>query len=327
MTATRRALLDLLAARSGQTQTELAKRARVSTRTARRHLRALVKEGTVLVEADGPACRYHLAPHASPAAPLPPLTEGEAEALSVAALAARPLLAPTPLAPALDAAAARLRRAWLADVFSFEPEAEAALWSFDGAAGGETPPAAATLFRDLLRAVRDQNPIIADYFTASRGVLSRGRRLHPLGFLVRNGAWIVAAYDPAKGRPLDFALAGFRAVTRLEDEHAPRPEGFDLHAYARDRFGALAGDAVHEVRLLVEVEAVPYFERKTYNPTQQIEERRLDGRAVVSFEVEGLESVASWCLSWGPKLRVLAPTELAARVAEAHREAAARYAT
>jgi predicted DNA-binding transcriptional regulator YafY len=331
MPDTRRALLDLLAVRSGLSQGELADRTGVSTRTARRHLTALVEEGTVVASADGPARRYRLADHAQPVAPAPPLTDPEMEALSVAALAARPLLAPTPLAAALDAAAAKLRRAWLAEAFSFEPDTDPALWSFDGAAGGQSPDADAVLFRDLLTAVREQNPIRADYYTASRDTLTTRRRLAPLGFLVRGGAWLVAAADldaepDADGRPpvKDFALAGFRAVERLDGEHAAPPEGFDLALYARDRFGALDGE-VEEVRLLVEPEAVPAFKRKLYNPTQQIEEEREDGRAVVSFEAGGMDAVKAWCLSWGPKVRVLAPASLAEQVAKTHREAARGY--
>ena len=327
MADTRQNLLDLLAARSGLSQSELARRVGCSERTARRHLKALVGEGEVHAREDGNARRYRLADHAYPVAAAPPLTEAEIEALSVAALAARPILAPTPLADALDAAAAKLRRAWLSEVFSFELDVDPALWSFDGAAGGAPPPADPVLFRDVLRAIREQNPIRADYYTASRDALTEGRHLAPLGFLVRSGAWLVAATDlDAPGRPIkDFALAGFRHVERIEDEHAQPPEGFSLALYARDRFGALDGE-VEEVRLLVEAEAVPAFRRKKYNPTQQIEEERPDGRAVVSFEAGGMAAVRAWCLSWGPKVRVLAPPELVADVAEAHRRAAARYA-
>lgn len=225
MPDTRRDLLDLLAVRSGLSQSEIAARASISTRTARRHLTELAREGTVLVSADGPTRRYRLADHAQPIAPAPQLTEPEMETLSVAALAARPLLAPTPLAAALDAAAAKLRRAWLAEVFSFEPDTDPALWSFDGAAGGQAPAVDPVLFRALLGAVREQNPIRADYYTASRATLTTGRRLAPLGFLVRSGAWLVAASDldaaPGEDGPApvkDFALAGFRSVERLEEE-------------------------------------------------------------------------------------------------------------
>lgn len=327
MPDTRRDLLDLLAARSGLSQGEIAGRLGVSTRTARRHLTGLVAERLVHADADGPARRYRLAEGATPAVALPALTEDETEALSVAALAARPLLAPTPLLAALDSAAAKLSAdAMLAHVVRFEPDIDAGFWSFDGAAGGRPPDVEADIFRSLLDGAREQHPVVADYFTASRNSLTRGRRLGPLGFLVRSGAWLVAAADlDTPGRPVkDFALAGFRAVAPCPDEHVAPPAGFSMALYARDRFGALDGE-VELVRLLVEPAAVPYFERKEYNPTQQVEERHADGRAVVSFEAGGMGAVASFVLSWGPKVRVLEPAALAAQVAEAHRAAWTLY--
>lgn len=133
----------------------------------------------MLFEEDGPAHRYRLADHAHPAASAPVLTEGEMEALSVAALAARQLLAPTPLLPSLERAAAKLRRAWLSEAISFEPDTDPVLWSFDGAAGGQSAAADPVLFRALLKAVRHQNPVRATYYTASRDALTPGRRLAP----------------------------------------------------------------------------------------------------------------------------------------------------
>lgn len=325
MPDTRDRLLRLLAATPGLSQTDLAGRLGVSTRTARRHLDALAEAGDVVVTPDGKSRRYRLADRAHPVAPPPPFSEAQVEALSVAARAARPLLAPTPLADALDGALGVLREDWAtADVFSFEPEADAAHWSFDGAAGGGPPAVAPGTFRTLLDAARDGRAVAADYYTASRRALTPDRRLGPLGFVVRAGAWMVACVDlDAPGQPVkDFSLVGFRAVAPL-DELVDPPVGFDLDDYVRDRFGALDG-GVEDVRLLVEPEAAPYFERRRYDPTQQVEPRA-DGRAVVSFETAGMDAVKAWVLSWGPKVRVLAPTALAEAVAAAHREAAARY--
>ena len=231
------------------------------------------------------------------------------EALAVAALAARPLLAPTPLAAALDAAAAKLRAGWLADVFSFEPDTDAALWSFDGAAGGQSPDADADLFRDLL----DRRPRRRTR-SAPTTTPPRAPRWRPAAASPRSASSCAAG--PGSSPPPTSTRAGRTAPARQglrprrlpprssgsTDEHVPPPDGFDLALYARDRFGALDGE-VEEVRLLVEAEAVPAFKRKLYNPTQQIEEEREDGRAVVSFEAGGMDAVKAWCLSWGPKVR------------------------
>ncbi len=321
----RSALLALLGTGAELTQDDLARRLGVSVRTVRRHLTALAEDGLVTSRRDGLYKRFCLAPGARPLPPLPVrLTEGEAEALTVAVLAAHTLLAPTPFAPSLVAAARRLEKAWLAEVFSFEPESEPNLWDFERP-DGSTAPFDPVLFRTLLTAVRERTPIEVTYYTASRQHLSTERRLHPLGFHVRGGSWLLAAWCCRDHRVKDFALPGFRSVRLLTGTHFDPPKGFDLHLYARDRFRAVAGDDVHLVRLVVTLEAVPYFHRKAYHPTQQIEAEHPDGSAVVSFEVEGLDDVAAWCLSWGPKLRVLEPPALIERVARALRETLRQY--
>lgn len=331
MRDTRSLLLELLGAGAVPTQEEAARRLRVSPRTARRHLRRLERDGLVEVVKDGAYKRYRVVlAHRVMAPQQVRLTEGEAEALTVAVLAARSLLAPTPFGTPLATAHDKLERAWLSETFSFEPEAEPSTWSFDEVTGGTPNPFDTACFEGLLDAVRNRRPVRVTYRTASRNATSTDRLLHPLGFLVRAGAWMVVAVDPAVPGATacvkDFALAGFDAVVVDDAATFTPPSDFNLALHARDRFRALAGDDVYEVRLLVEAEAAPYFRRKQYHPTQQVEAERPGGRLVVSFEAEGLDDLTSWVLSWGAKLRVLAPDALAERVAAAHRAAADLYA-
>jgi proteasome accessory factor B len=138
------------------------------------------------------------------------------------------------------------------------------------------------------------------------------------------------ADDERSGELRDFNLA------RIEDVRPTHPESrggeyqipddFDLEIYFIDRFESLADEKVYEVRLLVEPEVVPYFESKRYHRTQQIHEEEADGdRAVVSYEVAGLEEIASFVRSWGPDVQVLRPAELAERIAEEARATLALY--
>lgn len=324
MPDTRNDLLRVLHAIPDSTQHQLAERMDINVRTVRRHVCDLGKSGDVLVSRDGHRNRYRLSPGTHPIPPVPQLTELEAEALTVAAQAGLGLLRPTPFAGHIERAVEKLERAWLQEVFSFEPESEADYWSFDIGAG----PLAAFdegIFRTLLEAARGRRPVLAAYYTASRRVVSDGRRLHPLGFWVWNGTWMLAAYCCKSERVKDFAVAGFRDANALDDETFDRPAGFDLHAHTRGRFGSLAGNEKQEVRLSVDANAAPYFRRKRYHASQTIEAEHEDGSIDIHFEVEGLEDISAWVLSWGPKVMVLEPEELVERVAETHRSAAGRY--
>jgi len=105
---------------------------------------------------------------------------------------------------------------------------------------------------------------------------------------------------------------------------ADPPEDFDSDLYFRERFGALSGEP-RVVRLRVAPEAARFFREKEYHPTQVIEEERPDGRLVVSFEVAGLDDMASWVRSWGTGVTVLAPDELAEHVVAEARRVVAQY--
>lgn len=332
MPTTRDRLLAHLAARPGLNQGELADALGTSTRQLRRYLGLLTEEGTVVATPDGPATRYRLADGAHPATAVPSLTDAEAEALAVAARAARPLLAPTPLLAPLDAAATKLQAAALADVLSFEPEKDPDHWSFDGAAGGVSSPLDPAVFRTLLDAARHAHAVRATYHTASRGETRPGRALAPLALVVRHGAWLAACLDldappaPDGSPPVkDFALAGFLDAAPLPGTAVDPPAGWDPALHAADRLGALDG-APEEVRLLVSPEAAPYFRRKTYARTQLVEAEHDDGALTVSFETAGLEDARAFVMGWGALVRVLGPPALAEAVASAHKAAADLYA-
>ncbi|MFN3598072.1 MAG: helix-turn-helix transcriptional regulator [Rubricoccaceae bacterium] len=317
------AYLDLIARHPGLAQHALAGALGVTTRTARRRLSALVRAGLVEAERCGAERRYRLVPGAQPELPVPQLTEQQAEALTLAALAAEALLRPTPYGAPLRSAREALCRTWLDSVFAFEPDEEAEHWDFEGVAGGELPREGFALLRPLVQAIRDRRPVHAVYLTARTRTRSE-RTLHPLGVFVRAGSWLVAAWCPRSRCVKDFALGGFESADVDETDTFEPPPGFSLALHVRDRFGAMSGDEPCEVRLLAEPSVAESFRRKQHHPTQQLEPAE-GGRVEVSLEVLGLEGVTPWVLSYGAKVRVLAPPALAERVAEAHRAAAALY--
>ena len=327
--STRTAVLRFLATHDEPSQEEVAAGMRVDVRTARRHLRELEADGAILARRDGSRKRYRLDRRAEP---LPPLTfeptEAQAEALFLAAMAAAPLLRPTPFAEPLATAADALRQSWTVDAFVFDADAEHEAWTFEGAAPGEQAAFDRALFLALVDAVRGHHPIRADY-TSKKG--RRVRPLHPLGFFVAHGSWSLAAHDPeaaAGGKALtekDFSLTAFHAVEVLEDATFAPPSGFDLRQFVR-RFGPLQGSAPVEVRLRVRPDTVEAFRRKAYGDHQQVGDGGTDGWTEVTFRADPGQSLTSWCLSWGAKIEVAAPATLRETVAAAHEEASARYA-
>lgn len=250
------------------------------------------------------------------------LPERQLLTLLVATQAARPTLSPTPLAEDLDSAAVSLEEALGGRVVSFIPAFEAERWHFNRATSVDIDP---DVFWALKRAIADRHPVYIDYYSASRGAWSRDRKIDPLMFAVRRGAWLCVAYCHEREATIDFNQVGIEQVEVDEGEHFTPPSGFDRDEYFEGRFGALAGGDAHEVRLRVEEELVPYFERKLYHPTQKVSPVGDAGKIEVRFQVQGLYEIASFILSWGPGVEVLGPDVLKQRVVEEAQDVVEQY--
>lgn len=327
-------LLRLL--RRGERLTQAEAKGRLGLES-KRHVRRLIaklrEEGIEVQETRrGRKKEYFLAPADQGPEGLPvDLTNRQMLALVVAAEAARSALGPTPLSEPLAEAAGELIGRAAPHVLTFEPEAERSRWHFGEAPSAELDP---KVFETLNRAAGEQRSVRVDYYTASTGRFWEGRKIDPLVLATPAGSWLCVAYCHEREALRDFSLVGIKDIVLCDPEaeaaYFTPPEDFDPELYFRDRFGALDGDAVYTVRLLVEPGRAPYFRRKRYHPTQQIEEapaERADGRMVVSYEVAGLEGVAPWVRSWGPGVKVLAPAKLAKRIVQDAKATRKRYAT
>ncbi len=322
-------LLSLFRNGKRLTQAEMTERLPIdSKRQARRLLEKLQAAGVPLeAHRKGRQKEYYLPPEEWETHLHLDLTEQEALALLLAVQAANAGLGPAPLENALRGATEALVDGFPTSVTTFEPRSLMRQVHFGDAASVEIDPEG---FTDLVAALTNRRGIAIDYYSASSDRLYKGRRIDPLGLAVRGDAWICVAYDHKTGERRDFNLTRIEAVRpRRPDSNGGDytiPEDFDLELYFIDRFESLAGGTVHEVRLRVEPDVVPYFESKAYHRTQQIHKEAADGdRAIVSYEVAGLEEIASFVRSWGTTVKVLAPEALADRIAEEARRMAARY--
>ncbi len=238
------------------------------------------------------------------------LTERELHALAVAAGAAEAVLEATPFREALRTATRKLREATRGAVLSFEPERQRFQWHFGSPSRSHPDP---EVFERLIRAVRDCETLAIDYFAASSGRRSTGRLVDPYALALRGGTWLLVGRCHKADAALDFAVA---AIERAEGtgRYFRRPADFDAELHFRDRFQAVAEDEAYVVRLEVAPEKAPHFRRKTYHPTQQIEEERPNGSLVVSYEVLGLKEIASFVRSWGAGVTALEPERLRRRL-------------
>jgi predicted DNA-binding transcriptional regulator YafY len=293
----------------------------VTRRHVRRLLSELEEEGRTLQERwKAGTKRFSLAPEdRSVPVGRVDLKERELQALTVAASAAQATLRPTPFDNQLQEAVQKLLRA-TGMTFSFEPEWQPEVWHFDASVSSNVD---AEVFWTVIRAANECETLEVDYYSASTDRLSEDRAIDPLVIAEQGESWLVSAYCHESQEVLDFSLPGIRAAEPT-GEYFTRPEDFDSEAHFQERFHALRGKGGHEVVLEVAKEKAEYFRRKTYHPSQQIEERE-GGGITVAFETSSLDDMAAFIRSWGPGVRVLAPETLAERIATEARQVADAY--
>jgi predicted DNA-binding transcriptional regulator YafY len=251
----------------------------------------------------------------------------ELRALTVAAKASRSVLAGTPHAAALQQAFDKLLAHARPVAYLFDVDEPLKDWHFDD---NPADPIRLDYFRQLEAAMDARQSVRIDYFTAGRQETWHRRKIDPYVFCKRGRSWILVAHCHERRALRNFALPRISQVVPCSDDYFEIPSDFDPERYFDASIGAFTAGETYTLRLLVEPDKASYFRERKYHHTQLIEEGqseadRPDGRLVVSYELEGLDELRSFCQSWGTGVTVLEPAELRERLREEAEVLAARY--
>lgn len=146
----------------------------------------------------------------------------------------------------------------------------------------------------------------------------------------RNLAPYVLAYDRTHAHEVRVYKLARMHRARLLDERYEIPGEFDPHLHLKGAWGIVVGDPV-DVRLRVDPSAAFWFEEhRGREPALTIVDRRTDGSLDVDVHAElaadgDVHELLAFLLGWGPMIEVVRPAFVRERVAEALRDAAARY--
>lgn len=311
------------------TYAELTRRLGLSERQLARLVQQLRAEGLPITETrQGKHKAFALPPERQQVA-VPDLRFDNAElrALAVAAKASRAMLAGTPHAAALGQAFGKLLAHARPVAYLFDVDEPLNDWQFDD------QPAdfiAVESFQQLETAMDARQSVHIDYFTAGKQRHSHHRKVDPYNFYKRGRSWIMVGYCHERQALRNFALPRISRVVPCPDEHFEILAGFDPERYFSASLGAFTAGETYTLRLLVEPDRASYFRERQYHYTQLIEEgqpgsERADGRLVVSYELEGLDELRSFCQSWGTGITVLEPAELRTLLRHEAEVLAARY--
>ena len=178
-------------------------------------------------------------------------------------------------------------------------------------------------FQIVLRAVQQRRPLEFDYRKQAARTLEK-RKLHPYQLVCANNRWYVVGHDLIRRALRSFVLARMAEPEILPGEFQ-RPADFKIHEYLKGSFGIFRGKHDFEVVIDMDNWAADVLRNRRWHPSQQVVELP-DGAMRVSFQLDNLEEVEQWVLSWGIHATVVRPKALADRVQATARGIVNRYA-
>ena len=178
------------------------------------------------------------------------------------------------------------------------------------------------LLEQLTQAIADKVGVLINYYALHRDV-EQNRQIDPYHLFYQGGAWYLVGYCHWRKEVRSFRVDRIRTLTR-QDRTFERPRDFSLNRYLGCAWGMMRGE-----RKKVTVKFFPPASRlvgeTTWHPTQKMTFEP-DGTILFSAEVDGLEEIMRWVLTYADCAEVIGPPELRTAITERLLGAAARYA-
>lgn len=138
--------------------------------------------------------------------------------------------------------------------------------------------------------------------------------IHPYRLCLAGQAWYLIGRSIAENAPKTYRIARFQSL-RMIDAVAQQPKDFDLSSYFGDAWCVYRGQEHQAVEIEFTREAAALVAETRWHRTQQVK-RLPDGRARLSFHVDGLEEIMWWVLGWASRATVIRPEKLRGMVVE-----------
>jgi predicted DNA-binding transcriptional regulator YafY len=177
------------------------------------------------------------------------------------------------------------------------------------------------VLRDLRKALLLQLTIEVDYRKPGRQT-PQCYRVDPYALVLYQRGLYLAGWSQAVDEERTFAVTRMEQI-RLTDDRFELPDRYSVQT----RFGSLFGlmeERPQKVVLNVQADIAHVFRECQWHPTQRVKPLQ-GGGVAVSFTAGGLEEIAWWVLSYGERVKVMAPPDLVRLVTEKLANALQRY--
>lgn len=186
----------------------------------------------------------------------------------------------------------------------------------------QRPRVPSRIYAAVCEALLHERAIELEYWTRYRDAITT-RQVHPLGLVQRGYATYLVASGDQQPPVRWYALQRIRRATVLESPSSA-PPGFSLDAWIGENDLTLVSPTI-DLELLVGAEAVELLAEAPLAVGQTLEPRA-DGAALLRARLPWDGNLERWLLSMGPRVTVLAPAKLRARMAGELHTALAPYA-
>lgn len=179
-----------------------------------------------------------------------------------------------------------------------------------------------TIFQSLTAAAQQQRIVEFDYKGLGQE-RTLGRRVQPFHVACVDNRWYLIGHDLGKKGMRTFALTRMQQI-KITDKPFTRPADFDANAYLQGSFGIFKGEENFQVIVDFDSWAADLIRERKWHPTQQLIDLP-DGQLRLTMQLNNLEEVERWILSWGEHATVLEPKELRNRLHEITLKLSAKY--
>ena len=163
------------------------------------------------------------------------------------------------------------------------------------------------VLRTIQIALATGRQLKTEYFSPYNGQVST-MLIHPYRLCFIRCAWYLVGRPSFAEGPHNLRVVRFRSVS-ITNESASIPEDFDLEQHLGQAWGVFKGITRHEVSIRFWGPAAHVVTETRWHRTQKVE-RHEDGTVILQFEVDGLDEILWWLMSWAPFARVEKPIEL-----------------
>jgi proteasome accessory factor B len=170
------------------------------------------------------------------------------------------------------------------------------------------------IFQTVNKALMESRELKFSYKKLN-GNRAERRHVQPCHLASIDGQWYLFAHDLKRDDIRTFVLGRIQSVPET-GKRFEKPKDFSLGERLMGSFGVFTGEGNYRVRIEFSAGVAQLVRERQWHGSQQIKDQP-DGSLELSLQLDSLEEIERWILSWGGHAKVLGPPKLKQRVQEA----------